>query len=212
MKSIIEEASSIAKAIDQAWQRAGKPQGFTIKVFEEPVRNMFGLTVRSAKIALFFDEKSILAQVEGKKTQPEPKQRPVQQEKRDNRQPAPRATVPKPTPQEKQPHNQPPIKAQEKSQQPKQTRKQRPSWSPELIDAARKWIDNSLSIMELSNISYETSVIGNNLNIQFKNKLLATDQDERWLFSSFAHLIMLGLGQTFKKRFPNLKIILKSSN
>ncbi len=56
MKSIMEEASSISKAIDLAWNRAGKPSQFSIKVLEEPERNMFGLTVKSAKIAIFFEE------------------------------------------------------------------------------------------------------------------------------------------------------------
>ena len=44
MKSIMEEASSVAKAIEKGWQRAGKPQEFTVKVFEEPQKNFIGLT------------------------------------------------------------------------------------------------------------------------------------------------------------------------
>ena len=59
MKSIMEEASSIFKAIENAWNRAGQPQDFSVKVFEEPQRNFFGMTVKSAKIGLFFDEKSL---------------------------------------------------------------------------------------------------------------------------------------------------------
>ena len=59
MKSIMEEASSISKAIDQAWHRAGKPTEFTIKVLELPERNLFGITVKSAKIAFFFDEQKV---------------------------------------------------------------------------------------------------------------------------------------------------------
>ncbi|MGB8467683.1 MAG: hypothetical protein WCE21_01645 [Candidatus Babeliales bacterium] len=54
MKSIIQESSSVAKAIEQAWTAAGKPQEFTVKVFEEAQRNFFGLTTKSAKIALLF--------------------------------------------------------------------------------------------------------------------------------------------------------------
>ena len=34
MKSIVEEASSIAKAIENGWVRAGKPQEFTVRIFE----------------------------------------------------------------------------------------------------------------------------------------------------------------------------------
>ena len=57
MKSIVEEASSIGKAIEQAWIRAGSPVDFSVKIFEESQRNMFGLTTQSAKIGLFFDGK-----------------------------------------------------------------------------------------------------------------------------------------------------------
>lgn len=57
MKSIVEEASSIGKAIEQAWIRAGNPADFSVKIFEESRRNMFGLTTQSAKIGLFFDGK-----------------------------------------------------------------------------------------------------------------------------------------------------------
>ncbi len=54
MKSIMEEASSIAKAIEAAWIRAEKPHEFSVKVFEEPEKNFFGMVTKSAKIGLFF--------------------------------------------------------------------------------------------------------------------------------------------------------------
>jgi predicted RNA-binding protein Jag len=55
MKSIVEEASSIAKAIENAWIRAGKPNIFQVKILEEPKRNFLGLTAQSAKIGFFYD-------------------------------------------------------------------------------------------------------------------------------------------------------------
>lgn len=59
MKSLVEEASTITKAVEKAWIRAGKPAEFTVKVFEEPKHNFLGMTIKSAKIALFF--KSVAA-------------------------------------------------------------------------------------------------------------------------------------------------------
>lgn len=57
MKSIMEEATTIVKAIENAWVRAGKPQEFTIKILEHPETGFLGLkTVKSAKIALLFSE------------------------------------------------------------------------------------------------------------------------------------------------------------
>lgn len=56
MKSLVEEASSIAKAIEKAWERAGKPQSFSVKVYETPEKNFFGFTKKSAKVGIFFEE------------------------------------------------------------------------------------------------------------------------------------------------------------
>ena len=54
MKSIIEQASSIMKAIEKAWDQAEKPKEFSIKVFEKEERNFFGMTTKPAKIGIFF--------------------------------------------------------------------------------------------------------------------------------------------------------------
>lgn len=62
MKSIVHEGSSIAKAVEQGWIKAGKPAEFTIKVLEEAKKNFIGLTTHSAKIALYFDEKRVAKQ------------------------------------------------------------------------------------------------------------------------------------------------------
>lgn len=56
MKSIMQEASSIAKAIEQGWIKAGKPVEFTVKVYEEAQKNFIGFTTKSAKIAILFNE------------------------------------------------------------------------------------------------------------------------------------------------------------
>jgi hypothetical protein len=57
MKSLVEEASSITKAIEKAWTRAGKPQSFSVKIFENPESGFLGLTTKkSAKVGIFFEE------------------------------------------------------------------------------------------------------------------------------------------------------------
>src|SRR5271170_272826 len=58
MKSLIEEASSVAKAVEKGWVEAGKPQEFSIKVFEEATKNFIGMTTKSAKVAIFYDERT----------------------------------------------------------------------------------------------------------------------------------------------------------
>src|SRR3990172_3051120 len=56
MNSIMQEASSITKAIELGWIKAGQPKEFTVKIYEEPEKNFFGITTKSAKIAIFFTQ------------------------------------------------------------------------------------------------------------------------------------------------------------
>jgi len=56
MKSLVEEASSVVKAIEKAWTRAGKPQSFTVKIFEEPQSGFLGFNTKPAKIGIFYEE------------------------------------------------------------------------------------------------------------------------------------------------------------
>lgn len=56
MKSVFEEASSIAKAIEKGWEKAGHPYKFSVTIFEKPEKNFFGITKKLAKIGIFFDD------------------------------------------------------------------------------------------------------------------------------------------------------------
>jgi hypothetical protein len=53
MKSIIQEASTLTKAIEQGWIKAGKPNLFSIKIMQEPSKNFIGMTMQTAKIVVF---------------------------------------------------------------------------------------------------------------------------------------------------------------
>ena len=77
MKSLIEEASSVVKAIEKAWIRAGKPQAFSVKIFEESQTGFLGFNVKPAKVGIFFEE-SINRQERDQKRNPRPRaaQRP----------------------------------------------------------------------------------------------------------------------------------------
>jgi len=58
MKSIMEQASSIMKAIEKAWISADNPTEFSVKIFEKEEKNFFGMTTTPAKIGIFFSEKN----------------------------------------------------------------------------------------------------------------------------------------------------------
>lgn len=56
MKSMLQEASSIAKAVEKAWEAAGKPEEFTIKVLDQGERGFLGLTtVKPAIVSIIYE-------------------------------------------------------------------------------------------------------------------------------------------------------------
>lgn len=91
MKSIVQEASSIKKAVEQAWESAGKPKQFSVKILELPQKNFFGFTTRSAKIALLFNETATRDQGHGhgrnerRPSQPRPGSKNTQQAQQSRR-------------------------------------------------------------------------------------------------------------------------------
>lgn len=188
MKSIIQEASSVLKAIEKAWVSAEKPQEFTIKIFEESEKNFIGMTVKPAKIGIFFTEESL--------------------PKKDNR---PKKETFK--------RKIPPIKKQttksvEKKEEapvtvvPEQKPQKRVMWTNEMIEAARKWIDNALKAMEKPSINFTTDVNNYYLRFVFDQPVAATDEKERELFRSFSFLLLQTLKRKFKRPLRGFKVVL----
>lgn len=54
MKSVVVEASTVAKAIETAWLKAEKPEEFFIRVLQQHHTGFFGFGSKKAKIVLFF--------------------------------------------------------------------------------------------------------------------------------------------------------------
>lgn len=187
MKSIVEEASSIVKAIEKAWLRAGKPASFQVKVFEEPKRNFFGLTVRSAKIGLFFAEEVERIRRPAK---PEPR--------KERRYPA--------KPERKEPRREMPSAAQLQKE-----RLQKSRWTQDMVKTSKEWLDQTLANMGYAGIAYSIEPKGYYLNILFAAPILADKAKEQMLFKSFAHLMMQMLRTKFKKGFVGFKVVLKGA-
>ncbi len=121
MKSIMEEASSITKAIENAWSRAGHPQEFSVKILEHPKTSFFGLkTAKSAKIALFFQEAAYKAKEPSRQSAPAYSQRTARPSQDLQRRPLQR-TTPERTPES---HAQTP--SSERRYQPRSDRSDQP--------------------------------------------------------------------------------------
>lgn len=54
MKSVVVEASTVAKAIELAWQKADKPEEFFIRILQEHSSGFLGFGAQKAKIVFFF--------------------------------------------------------------------------------------------------------------------------------------------------------------
>ncbi len=190
MKSIMQEASSVSKAIDLAWNRADKPSQFSVKVLEEPEHNMFGLTKKSAKIALFFEEKR---KFDSFSRQPDRQRAPRPESQR--------------RPQEQQPQRRVQEQAQPVTteQAPKRVR---PEWTDAMAQEARDWLDQTLQLIGASNATYNFSHSKSAVKVIFDKSVTGSEGKDRMLFSSFASLILSTLRHRHKKQLRNLKVIL----
>lgn len=228
MKSIMEEASTIFKAIEKAWILAEKPQSFSVKVLEEPEKNFFGMTTKSAKIALLFEEstnaghhkqKNVVQAPQAKRTQPagqpqrEPAKRPAAQSARTHEQP--RASE-QPRERREQKEQQRPVRQQKQPEQaPRQEHAETQNvpeavWSPEMNAWATKWVQTCVGSLN-SAVNFSSTIQKNQLVIEFDKPIVDNGRD-RLLFSSLAHLMMQSLRHEYKNQTRGLKVVLKLQN
>jgi len=187
MKSVMEEASSLTKAIENGWERAGKPREFTIKVLQKPEKNFFGFTTKSAKIALLFDEKT------------------VEIKRKEIKEYVPKKRIIKKQQIKKQPElTRPPKKVQKTSPQK--------IWSTERSAFVQQWINAMLTMLNRSDIKFQTSIDRAAIRFTFDKPLLEDSEKEKQLFRSWAYLIIQTIRHTYKQQFRNIKVILKSSS
>lgn len=203
MKSIMEEASSVAKAIEKGWARAGKPQEFTVKVFEEAQKNFFGFTTKPAKIGLFFQEPAISNQSRHQKD------RAQQSATKKYTSGSQTQNQPSRQPQARQAQNAQPRPTIERA--PKPEHQGTTPWSPDLIQAAEEWVKDSLQLMNLSSVHFTTEADRYALKFSFNKPLMELSEKEKMLFRSWAYLIMQAVRQKFKRPLKGLKVILTSN-
>lgn len=186
MKSIIEEASSVVKAIEKAWLQAGKPQEFSIKIFEQSKKNFIGITTTPAKIGIFFSEQATpYKEPEHIKKKEQPRKGTVPLAKK---QPVTHDTVTEKT------ERQPKI-----------------FWSHEMISSMQVWMKDILDIIGKSHIKFTTDAKRYYLKINFNTAIVDDAKKEQILFRNLAYISMQFLRNKFKKRFNGLKVIFTSN-
>jgi len=232
MKSIMEEASSIAKAVENGWVRAGKPQEFTVKVFEESEKNFIGMTKKPAKIALFFQEHHVPAsknqQTKDRYSSSSKPQEAVarnHKEKTPSRQ-SPQLSPHKATAQEsllrQLPRSEP--RGERDNEQTRTEKSQTQTdkllvkrdhlstspWNSELVDSVKEWVKDSIKVTG-ADVSFTVEVDRYALKLLFSNLVTESSDKEKILFRSWAYLIMQALRQKYKRPLKGLKIILMSN-
>lgn len=166
MKSIVEEASTLEKAVVQAWKRAGSPKKFTITVFQEAEKNFFGMTTLPAKIGFMYEE-SVATQQKPQKRMPE-------------------RAIEKPQPEVQVQHRKPLIKNQkplleEPQQESAEKKDSGRFWTQEMIDATDTWLKDVLSIVGKTDSSFSIKASRYHLKIQFNQPIFA-DQKRKSIF------------------------------
>ncbi len=190
MKSLMEEASSISKAIEKGWTNAGKPKEFTIKVYEEPQRNFIGMTIRPAKIGIFFTEpiKQAIDTRRIKPKAPAPAQQPrvIERIKEEPR----RETKPL--------EERPPKKLEDLG----------PIWSDEMVSSGKEWVTELLKYMGFGHISFTIEPVRFHLRINFQQGLIEDKEKQKHLFAVLSGLLLTMLKRQCKRPLRGYKVVL----
>jgi len=213
MKSIIQEGSSIEKAVRQSWEKAGKPEEFSIKVLEVEEKNFLGFTRKPAKIAIFFEERSVQAADKKKRItrKPTEKRQPMTRVTT-RRTTTPRATTPRTT-RATTKVTTPKTRKPTEKREPKTENiiaKERELWSKELVETATNWTKNVLIQFNLPNVKFATIAKQKNLSFNFYAPLIKDKKQQTMLFKNLAFLLMQTLRYRFKKSLRNLNVIFSS--
>ena len=215
MKSVMQEASSIAKAFEQAWEKAGKPQQCSVKVLEEPRHNFIGMTIQSAKIALFFDEpetrnfpEKMTGVGQAPKTQ---RKQPQQTSERIQPQPviSQRNAGQAVTQQTSQaPRNDGQKPAAPSGTSPRNDGPRPDYWSEEMISFARNWLQDFLGAMDRADVKFQAEANKFYLRLSFEKPVYEDEQRERELFRHTSCLLLQTLRNKFSRPLKGYKIVL----
>lgn len=195
MKSIIEEASSIAKAIENGWVRAGRPQEFTVRVFEQASGGFLGFFKKPAKIGIFFKEVESSAQSK-------PRQAPRSEYRQQ------RETVkqrPECKNQQFEQQNKPKSSIQGSSDQQSQQK-----WTPEMVDSCNQWIANMVSVLVQKKLNCTITPNQYVLSIALAGKVLDDKKKEQVLLRSWSQLLLQVLRNRCKRGLRGYKIVITS--
>jgi predicted RNA-binding protein Jag len=211
MKSLVQEASSVIKALEKAWLEAGKPHDFTVRVFEEEKKSFFGFSKKNAIVSIVYEEEV------HKKAPSRSSHQPAQQ-RRQVRQPSP----------VKRPYEAEPARAPRRFQEPQEIKQHKhvaekvaeveakeaqyevlTTWTQELVQDIRAWLGELTDVMAIKT-KFEVKVERQLLKVEFERPILEVVSEERMLFSSFAYILMQFMKRKYKKKLRGCRLAISS--
>lgn len=212
MKSIMEEASSILKAIEKGWTKAGQPKEFSVKIFEEAQKNFFGMTVKPAKIALFFNDTAVETTKSRHASNAHKATASNQENKQKEKAPRKEPKVHAPKPEARLTKEVTPFDFQEQSETPMtpQVTNQpaTPVWSDVMVEDAQNWLREILALTDLEQTTFHNQVQHFHLRIQFPKPIFEDQMRQKQLFSGLATILLQMLKQKYRRPLKGYKIIL----
>jgi len=222
MRSILQEASSIPKAIEKAWTEAGMPNEFTIKVFDAGEKNFLGFTKRPSVVSIVFDPRKVAQQTAGDNWKFEREDRSESlRQSHDNRRNDRYNNNGRQGGYRRQsegnnyrrPYN------EKRYDEPRHDRGEDDSkrsgyqesalWTKEAIEDVRSWLKEITTIMKIA-IPFTAYADNHLLRIEFEKPACDVPSEERMLFSSFAYILMQFLKRKHKRKFKACRLAISS--
>ena len=187
MKSLLQEAPSISKAIEKAWVSAGNPTEFTIKILDTGEKNFFGMAKQPAIVSIIYNLPK----------QPKSPQRQKTEHKKYHQKLTPKT------------HTE--TKKEFTNPKPAEHSKKREysSWKDEFIQDITLWIKEIKTIINIP-LSFNTKIEKKTLTIIFANPVLAGIDEERLLFSGLSYLLIQFLKKKHRKKLLGYRLIITS--
>jgi predicted RNA-binding protein Jag len=220
MKSLIEEASTIGKAIEKAWERAGKPQSFSIKVCEKPEYGFLGMTKKYGKVVIFFEDISDQSQHTKNFKQPH-QEKKIEKGVRQNDKNKKLKT--NESIKNELIHTQPalPKNSKDKAYSNTHTREdslkskefpkkhvQEYTWTNQMVEYVKELITQTVQLLGRNDITFNLKNEQQNLIVVFNGLLVHEPNKEHAFYKHFAYILITALRAKFKTEFKYLRLVL----
>lgn len=225
MKSLVEEAQTVGKALEKAWERAGMPTSFTVTVYETPEYGFLGFVKKNAKIGLVFNDNEHKNPENTKKKkhdtydmQKKAKQKPIENkanqnhekhkdsvgdEQKDNLFKSKTATANTNEKAHGTSHMNVAVIPEHSVAATSSF-----TWTDTMTNHVKTMVQDGLRLMGKETVAFSLQPEATILKVIFYGELVQHQAEQVAFFKNFAHLIVVSLRVHFKTEFKNLRLVL----